>query len=293
MAIERRASSPFDTIKYVDDDGEYWFARELAGLMGYTQWRHFNGVIGKARTAMSTDSLYDVRDHFRLIKRTPEVNVGKPTQTPDQGGRPSVDFRLTRAACYFAAMSGDVKKSQIALAQQYFVVKTMRMEAIEEALNAPPAPAPPAPQMPSHAEALRGWADALEAQQRAEQLVEELRPPAEAWNALAAGQGDCSVAEAAAILNRDPGISTGPGRLFRWIEEVRMVYRRRDGQPVPYSEHLIHLRLRINPSGFAEIRVTPDGLVWIQQRLRQQQQRPALSAVPDRNADVIPIGRKS
>lgn len=282
--IERRAS-PFDSVRYEDQDGEFWYARELAGLMGYSLWRHFNSVINRAKTAMANDG-YDVREHFWVVKRPAEVSVGKATKTSDQGGRPSTDYRMTRAACYFTAMNGDVKKSQVALAQEYFVVQTLRMEAIEQAVTPPVAPPP----MPTHIEALRGWADALEAQQRAEALVEELRPPAEAWRALAAAGGDCSVVEAAAILNRDPGITTGPQRLFRWLHEIKIIYRRPSGQLVPYSRHLEHVRLRPTPTG-TEVRITPGGLVWVQQRLRQEQQRPALTVVPDSHADVVPIRR--
>jgi len=289
--IERRAS-PFDSVRNIDEDGEYWYARELAGLMGYSQWRHFNTVINRARTAMGSDG-YRVQDHFRVVKRPAEVSVGKATKTSDQGGRPSTDYRMSRHACYSAAMNGDSKKSQVALAQEYFVVQTLRMEAIEQAVNVPQA----VPAMPTHIEALRGWADALEGQQQAEEvarqavaLAEELRPPAEAWRALAAAGGDCSVAEAAAILNRDEDITTGSARLFRWLHEIGIIYRRPTGQLVPYAQHLEHVRLRTTATG-TEVRITPEGLVWIQQRMRQEQQRPALTIVPDQKADVVPIRR--
>lgn len=298
MTIEHRAS-PFDSVRYEDGEGEYWFARELAGLMGYT-WRHFNTVVNRARTAMANDG-YRVQDHFQVIKRAAEVSVGKATKTSDQGGRPSVDYRMSRSACYFAAMNGDPKKSQVALAQEYFVVQTMRMESVEQAAE---VPVDLPPQMPTHIEALRGWANALEAQQRAEEVarralaeVEELRPPAEAWRALAAAGGDCSVAEAAAILSRDPGIETGPQRLFRWLREIGIIYQRPNRQLVPYHRHVAHVRLRTTPTG-TEVRITPEGLVWIQQRLRQEQARPQvqqgtpqLTVVPPVLAEVVPIGR--
>ncbi len=287
--LERRPSSPFDSIRVEDPDlGEYWYARELAPLMGYAQWRHFNTVVNKARTTMSADG-YNIREHFWLIKRAPGVNVGKPTETPDQGGRPSIDFRLSRHACYFAAMNADPKKPQVALAQQYFVESTLKLEAVQQAVQQAQEVPLPAPAMPSHAEALRGWADALDAQQRAERLVEELRPPAEAWNALAAAGGDCTIAEAASILNRDPLINIGSARLFRWMEEMKVIYRRGDGQLMPYSSHLAHLRLRPRANGSSELRITPDGLVWVQQRLRQQQNRRALTVVPDSMGEVIQL----
>lgn len=286
--IERRPS-PFDSIRYEDAKGEYWYARELMLLMGYSLWRHFNTAINRAKTSMTEHpDGYDVREHFCVVKRPAGVNVQKSTRTPDQGGRPSLDYRMTREACYFTAMNGDVKKEQIARAQNYFVIRTIQAERAEQTAALPFAPPPG---MPTYPEALRGWADALEAQERAERLVEELRPPAEAWRALAAAGGDCSVAEAAAILNRDDGITTGPGRLFRWLREIGIVYERASGQLVPYAQHLGHVRLRPTRNGATEVRITPDGLSWILQRLRQEQQRPALRAVPDHHADVVPIRR--
>lgn len=294
MDLERK-STPFDSIRYQDDIGEHWFARELMLLMGYSQWRHFNTAVNRAKTSMTEHpNEYDVREHFRVIKRPAGINVDDSTLKPDQRGRPSLDYRMTREACYFTAMNGDPKKSQVALAQKYFVIRTIQAEEIERTFAPAPQTVPP---MPTHIEALRGWANALEAQQRAEEVArlavieaEELRPPAEAWRALAAAGGDCSVAEAAAILNRDPGITTGPTRLFRWLNEIGIIYRRPNGQLVPYSQHLEHVRLRPTPTS-TEIRITPDGLVWIQQRLRHEQARPALSVVPDLKADVVPIRR--
>lgn len=291
--IERR-STPFDSIKYEDELGEHWYARELAVLMDYT-WRFFNSAINRARSAMAEEG-YDVRDHFQVIQRPARVSVGKETKTSDQGGRPSTDYRMTRRACYFTAMCGDPKKSTVAAAQSYFVERVIQAERIEEALTAPQ----PSPRMPSHIEALRGWADALEAQQRAEETarralaeVEELRPSAEAWRALVAAGGDCSITEAAAVLNRAEGVTTGPQRLVRWLVEMRVAYRRPGGQLVPFSEHKQHLRLRPITGNRIELRVTPTGLEWILQRLRQEQQRPALAIVPDSRAEVVPLRPRS
>lgn len=273
MELERQ-STPFDSIRCVDDQGEHWFARELMPLMGYEQWRRFNDVINRAKVSMANEGT-DTRLHFSQVSQL--VSSG------NLGQQERLDFRLTRHACYRIAMNGDVKKRQIALAQQYFVIRTMQAEQIEKT----PAAPEPSPEMPTHIEALRGWANALEAQQKAEEAarvaeaeVRELRPPAEAWRALAAAGGDCSVAEAAAILNRDPGITIGSTRLFRWLEEIGIVYRRASRQLVPYQRHMDHVRLRSTTSG-TEVRITPDGLVWIQQRLRQEQSRPALASVPN------------
>ncbi|MCK9928116.1 phage antirepressor KilAC domain-containing protein [Frankia sp. Mgl5] len=90
-----------------------------------------------------------------------------------------------------------------------------------------PAPAAPAALMPSHAEALRGWADALEQQQIAVARVAELEPSARSFDVLAAAHGDYSVAGAASILNRDENIHTGRDRLFVTLEKFGWIYRER------------------------------------------------------------------
>ena len=42
----------FEDIKYVRQDGsEYWSARELAGVLDYSQWRNFQKVIDRAMIA--------------------------------------------------------------------------------------------------------------------------------------------------------------------------------------------------------------------------------------------------
>lgn len=263
----------FEHIKRVDERGEHWFARELMPYAGYIDWRNFQNAINRAKTALAGDGV-DVREHFSVM----------PPKTSDQGGRPRVDIRLSRRGCYLVFMNGDPEKEPIAAAQNYFATKARQMEVIEQT----------AQPMPTHIEALRGWADALEAQQKAEEAarramaeVEELRPPAEAWRALAAAGGDCSITEAASVLNRADGVSTGPHRLTKWLEEMRVVYRRPSGQLVPYSQHAEHLRLRPITGGRIELRITPVGLEWILQRLRQTQNRPELTVVPNQN--VIPM----
>lgn len=57
-----------------------------------------------------------------------------------------------------------------------------------------------------------------------ESKVEELKPSAEAWDELAAADGDFSVADAAKMLCR-AGIETGRDRLFQSLHAMRWVYR--------------------------------------------------------------------
>ena len=40
----------FEDIKHFNDDSqEFWFARELQHILGYTEWRNFLKVIDKAK----------------------------------------------------------------------------------------------------------------------------------------------------------------------------------------------------------------------------------------------------
>ena len=58
----------FEGIKMVDELGvEYWEARELMPLLGYSKWSNFDGVvIEKAKTACK-NSDQSVKNHFADI----------------------------------------------------------------------------------------------------------------------------------------------------------------------------------------------------------------------------------
>ncbi len=101
---------------------EYWLARDIQYLLGYTKWDNFLNVVSKARTACEVSG-HQVRDHF--------ADVGKTIQMPKGAEREVPDIMLTRYACYLIAQNGDPKKQEIAFAQTYFAVQTRRAEIIE------------------------------------------------------------------------------------------------------------------------------------------------------------------
>ena len=124
---ELTTSSIFEAIKHIDEkDNEYWEARELQKVLGYTEWRKFTGVIKKAIVACETSN-NDSSYHF--------VQVDKMIDLAKSARRKITDYHLTRYACYLIAQNGDSKKEVIALAQTYFAIQTRKQELLEQEYN--------------------------------------------------------------------------------------------------------------------------------------------------------------
>ena len=107
-------------------DIEFWLARELQELLGYSRWENFSSVIQRAKTSCE-NSGYDVLDHF--------LDVTKKVSLGSGAARDIQDTMLTRYACYLIAQNGDPSKDQIAFAQTYFAVQTRKQEVIEKRLG--------------------------------------------------------------------------------------------------------------------------------------------------------------
>jgi anti-repressor protein len=140
--------------------------------------------------------------------------------------------------------------------------------------------------MPTHAQALRGWAAEIEAREAAERRAAELAPAADAWGVLASAQGDYSVREAAQILDRDPAISTGQNRLFAYMRQIGWLDR--EGQP--YQAQVETGRLARRATSYThprtgeqitacQVRVTVKGLHALRDRLGGQATLPAFEGV--------------
>jgi len=126
MSDHDTASSPFEAIKHTSDDGdEYWSARELGALLGYTRsYRNFLPAIQKAETACE-GSGQALLDHFAHVRTM--VSIGSGAQ------REVEDVHLSRYACYLIVQNADPEKPIVALGQTYFAVRTREAELAEEA----------------------------------------------------------------------------------------------------------------------------------------------------------------
>jgi len=121
--IVRRLHKNFEDFVHVKDGVEFWFARDLQNLLGYTQWRNFLNAVEKAQESCK-NSNHAISDHF--------AGVSKSIPVPKGGERAIDDIMLTRYACYLIAQNGDPRKEEIAFAQSYFAVQTRKQEIIEE-----------------------------------------------------------------------------------------------------------------------------------------------------------------
>ena len=123
-SIDDLLKSPFEKIKRISEDGyEYWSARDLYKLLEYSEYRHFLPVIDKVREALiSLDE--DIQNHIEDMLDMVEIGSG--------AARELESLKLSRFACYIAVQNADPSKTNVALGQAYFAIKTRQKELLEE-----------------------------------------------------------------------------------------------------------------------------------------------------------------
>ncbi len=91
--MEQQNISPFEAIRHSSEDSsDYWSARELGEILGYTtNYRNFQKAITKAEEACQ-NSGQAVSDHFAHVRKMVSIGSGAKRRIED--------VHLSRYACY-------------------------------------------------------------------------------------------------------------------------------------------------------------------------------------------------
>jgi DNA-damage-inducible protein D len=116
--------SLFEQIRLENESGaEYWSARDLAKVLGYSKWEKFRNAIDRAEVACE-NSGQSVDDHFLHTTRVSTFGKG--------GQREIEDVHMSRYGCYLLVQNADPSKPAVAVGQTYFAVQTRRQEQADQ-----------------------------------------------------------------------------------------------------------------------------------------------------------------
>lgn len=118
--VSNLAHDTFESIKQEDNYGnEFWYARALAKILDYAEYRNFIPVIEKAKTACEKSG-YEVSGHFVDMHEMVQIGSGATRQIES--------YALSRYACYLIVQNADASKPVLANGQTYFTIQTRRQE---------------------------------------------------------------------------------------------------------------------------------------------------------------------
>ena len=104
--LEIYKGKTFASIKHIDELGnEYWEARELMPLLEYLKWENFHKVIKKAMISCD-NSKNETLNHFLEVRKMVKIGSGAE--------RITIDYMLTRYACYLIVQNANPKKKSVA-----------------------------------------------------------------------------------------------------------------------------------------------------------------------------------
>ncbi|MDE6562610.1 MAG: DNA damage-inducible protein D [Muribaculaceae bacterium] len=120
--LTKKTKETFESIKKTDENGvEYWTARDLSKVLGYSEYRFFLPAARKAWNACR-ESGQNPNDHFEVFHDM--IMIGK-------GAERQIDnIKITRYGCYMTVQNADSSKPIVAQAQTYFAVQTRRAEIL-------------------------------------------------------------------------------------------------------------------------------------------------------------------
>lgn len=75
LSLIQKHVDQFESYKHTTGDGvEFWLARELQELLGYSKWENFSEVIERAKISCKTNKV-EVSDHFPDVGKM--IEIGK------------------------------------------------------------------------------------------------------------------------------------------------------------------------------------------------------------------------